>query len=112
MATVVVVTMSLSTAAAVGNGRTFHRHLPTSKRCKRCCGASASGPLPVIAGGPEEAMHKTIVRVIRHNEKVANIMMQEDGRRKTAFSVEDKQFGDDIHKAIEFAEALVEISYA
>src|SRR6516164_7914856 len=26
MATVVVVTMSLSTAAAVGDGRTFHRH--------------------------------------------------------------------------------------
>ena len=75
-------------------------------------GASASGPLPVIAGGPEEAMHKTIVRVIRHNEKVANIMMHEDSRRKTVFSVEDKQFGDDIHKAIEFAEALVGISHA
>jgi hypothetical protein len=61
---------------------------------------------------PEEAMHKTIVRVIRHNEKVANIMMHEDSRRKTVFSVEDKQFGDDIHRAIEFAEALVGISHA
>jgi hypothetical protein len=66
----------------------------------------------VIAGGPEEAMHKTLVRVVRHNEKVANIMMHEDGRRKTVFSVEDEQFGDDIHKAIEFAEALVAISHA
>ena len=75
-------------------------------------GASASGPLPVIAGGPEEAMHKTIVRVIRHNEKVANIMMHEDSLRKTVFSVEDKQFGDNIHKAIEFAEALIRISHA
>jgi len=28
------------------------------------------------------------------------------------FSVEDKQFGDNIHKAIEFAEALVGISHA
>ena len=44
----------------------------------------------MIAGGPEEAMHKTIVRVIRHNEKVANIMMHEDSRRKTVFSVEDQ----------------------
>jgi hypothetical protein len=36
----------------------------------------------------------------------------EDSRRKTVFSVEDKQFGDDIHRAIEFAEALVGISHA
>ena len=57
-------------------------------------------------------MHKTIVRVIRHSEKVANIMMHEDGRRKIVFSVDDKQFGDNIHKAIEFAEASVGISHA